>query len=81
MKNTIFGLVMSTVIIVVLVIAIWGVSQPFAIMQCNTWADANPQLEIKYDWRVGCMVRTPSGIWLDASNVNYVNGEITFGER
>lgn len=43
---------------------------------CSEFASQNPQYQFKYTFWNGCLVRTPNGVWLSASKMNWVNGEI-----
>jgi len=43
---------------------------------CSDFANQNPQFQFKYTIWNGCLVKLPNGVWLSATKMNWVNGEL-----
>jgi len=38
--------------------------------KCNTFRWANPSLSVKWEFPIGCLVKTPGGAWVEVQYVN-----------
>ncbi len=59
-------------IIPVVCLMIFGVANVIATIECNRLSKLNPHLEFTVDPVSLCMVRTPGGTWISASNLHLI---------
>jgi hypothetical protein len=47
---------------------------------CDQWAAMNPEHTIQWKFPIGCLYKTPNGLWLQSENVIYANGDLILVE-
>ena len=71
----------SIILIIVLVISILiGVVIGFDIIYnknyCKTMQSLQPKFEFQWELWGGCLVKTPSGFWINAKDYNYLENDV-----
>ncbi len=71
-KEELLILISFALIIPIVCLLIFGCAYLGATLECNRLSELNPHLEFQVDIYNLCMVRTPGGTWISASNLHLI---------
>lgn len=66
-------------VFLIVVIVVGAIAGMVAVAQknyCNTMERLHTDFEFIYDFWAGCLVKTPSGYWIDAGEYQYLEGDV-----
>lgn len=69
-------LLIGVVVFVLMLGCISGWSMIFETNYCKTMTSLNSDFEFRWELWGGCLVKTPSGYWIHASEYKYLEGNI-----
>lgn len=69
--SIVIGLIVVVMISVVVLISYFSLKAG-----CSEYANINPEMEFKFAFWNGCLVKLPDGMWMSAKYLRWVNGKI-----
>lgn len=74
------AVLVAVVIVIVVVVALFGTTSTISIVfeknKCRTMTELHTDFEFKWVLWGGCMVKTPSGYWINSSEYQYLEGDV-----